>query len=104
MIPMRIRIFFSTLICNLFSYTLQFLEIIYEETVDFILTIISDIFEDLYSFFFSHQKAFEMRVQDKRQRTSYVRDGYGRRHKVVIPATRRFYPHEFIPILKRYFR
>ena len=104
MIPMRIRIFFSTLIHNLLSYTLQSLEFVYEGMIDFVLTIFSDLFEGLYSFFFSHHKAFEMKVQDKRKRTSYVKDGYGRRHKIVTPATRKFYPHEFIPVLRRYFR
>ncbi len=62
MIPMRIRIFFSTLIHNLFSYTFQFLELMYDEIVDFLLTIFSDLFEELYSFFYSHNKAFEMKV------------------------------------------
>ena len=104
MIPMRIRIFFSTLIHNLFSYTFQFLELMYDEIVDFLLTIFSDLFEELYSFFYSHNKAFEMKVQDKRQRTTYVKDGYGRRHKIVTPATRKFYPHQFIPVLRRYLR
>lgn len=104
MIPMRIRMFFFAAIYNLFSYTFQILESIYQIFAEMILDLLTEMSEGLYSFFYSHHEAFREKIQDKRSRTSYIRDGYGRRYKVVSPATKKFYAVNYIPILRRRLR
>lgn len=104
MIPMRIRMFFFAAIYNLFSYTFQILESIYQIFAEMILDLLTEMSEGLYSFFYSHHEAFRAKIQDKTSRTSYIRDGYGRRYKVVSPATKKFYAVNYIPILRRRLR
>ena len=90
MIPMRIRMFLIAVLCNLFSYALQTLEIAYECVVEDILDILTMITEGMYSFFYSHLEAFRDKIKDKRSRITYVKDGYGRRYRKVSPATKEF--------------
>ena len=104
MIPMRIRMFFLAAMHNLLSYSIQALELSYYLFIDITLDSLTYTSEGLYSFFFSHYEAFKAKEQDKRSRTSYIRDGYGRRYKVVSPATKKFYAVNYIPILRRRLR
>ena len=104
MIPMRIRMFVIAALCNLFSYTRQALEIAYDCIVEEILDILTIIAEGMYSFSYSHLEAFRDRIQDKRSRTTYIRDGYGRRYRKVSPATKEFNAINYRPFLRRYLR
>ena len=104
MIPMRIRMFILTALCNLGSYSLQALELIYYFIADGILDLFTGITEGMYSFFFSHREAFRYKTKDKWSRTTYVKDGYGRRYRKVSPATKKFYAINYRPIFRRYFR
>ena len=104
MIPMRIRMFISALLHNIISYSFQVLEYTYEFLVDWILDIFLMITEGMYSFSYSHLAAFRDMVKDKRSRTSYVRDGYGRRYRKVLPASREFNAINYRPFLRRILR
>ena len=104
MILMRIRMFILAALCNIGSYSFQALELVYGFIVENILDLFTCISEGLYSYFYSHREAFSNKVQDKRSRTTYVRDGYGRRYRKVSPATKEFHAINYRPFLRRYLR
>jgi len=96
--------FLSAAIHNLFSYSFQGLGFIYDATVIGILRISMDLSEMVYTFLFSHYGEFKDKAQDKRSRTTYIRDGYGRRYKKVSPSSMKYDPARYRPYVKRYYK
>ncbi len=100
MLPMRIKIRFLAILHNLLSYSIQFLQGLCSVSIDIVLDLFTDILESLYTFFYSHREAHRRRVEDRKERTSYIRDGYGKRYKIVSPRTKNFYACNYRPLLR----
>ena len=93
----RTKMWLLTRLYNLGSYSAQFIVELYFMIVDCTLSLLLSFSEGLYSFSYSHYRALDEKENDRRSRTSYTRDGYGRRFKIEAPGTRHFDPINYRP-------
>ena len=96
---MRYKIKSQTLVSNVLSHLYQAILFIYSDFKCGLLYFILVVGEKLYIFGYSHYNAYRNRIEDTREHTYYMKDGYGRRYKIFRHPSSFFDPINYRPSL-----
>lgn len=94
---MRYKMKFQAMFCNMFSYGYQAASYLYSEIKCEILYSLLVLGEKLYSFGYSHYNSYINKVEDQRTHTQYLKDGYGRRHRIFRRPSSFYDPINYQP-------
>ncbi len=97
---MRTKMWIISRLHNLCSYFAQGVIEFVTASIECFYSTLEEISKGFYSFSYSHHRSWCERNMDRKTRTSYIRDGYGRRYKVMSPKTKSFDPINYRPFFR----